>query len=216
MTETHTNTGKAAADSVKHAPHPEDEAARRQLATALRRLRHERGMSLAAAAEASGLSRSFIALVEDGRTEIAVSRLIRLAGAYGVFAADLLTSMHSVKEPEFVHRSDGFRIPSSAPAADVRYLATASWPIQPFLVTLAPAARQEGLSHAGTEFVHGIEGTMTMIVDGARYEVAPGDTLVIPDQVGHAYLNETSVAARVIGGVQRPAETPPGAPLQGP
>ncbi len=177
------NTGKAAAGTVKHAPHPEDEAARRQLATALRRLRRERGMSLAAAAEASGLSRSFI--------------------------------VYSAKEPEFVHRSGGYRIPSSVPGADVRYLATASWPIQPFLVTLPPAARLEGLSHAGTEFVHGIEGTMTMIVDGARYELTPGDTLVIPDQVEHTYLNETSAAARVIGGVQRPAETSPGTPLQG-
>lgn len=173
-------------------------------------------MSLAAAAEASGLSRSFISLVEDGRSEIAVSRLIRLAGAYGVFAADLLTGVYSAKEPEFVHRSDGYRIPSSMPGAEVQYLATASWPIQPFLVTLAPSARLEGLAHAGTEFVHGIEGSMTMIVDGARYDVTPGDTLVIPEQVEHAYLNETSAAARVIGGVQRPAETSPGAPLQGP
>lgn len=187
----------------KRITHPADEAARHQVAEALRQLRRQRGMSLSAAAKASGLSRSFIAMVENGSTEIAVSRLIRLAGAYGVFAADLLTGVHSTKAPEFVKESDAYTIPSSAPGAEVRYLSTASWPIQPFVVTLAPGARVEGLSHAGAEFIHGLEGTMTMLVNGERYELNPGDTLVIPEQVEHAYLNETKTTARIVGGAER-------------
>lgn len=203
VTKDQTGTNNDRSRGGKRITHPADEAARHQVAEALRRLRRQRGMSLSAAAQASGLSRSFIAMVENGSTEIAVSRLIRLAGAYGVFAADLLTGVHSTKAPEFVGEADAYVVPSSAPGADVRYLSTASWPIQPFLVTLAPGGRLEGLAHAGAEFIHGLEGTTTMLVNGERFELNPGDTLVIPERVEHAYLNETDATVRIVGGAER-------------
>jgi gentisate 1,2-dioxygenase len=111
--------------------------------------------------------------------------------------------VHSTKAAEFVKESDAYLVPSSAPGAEVRYLSTASWPIQPFVVTLAPGARVDDLSHAGAEFIHGLEGTMTMLVNGERYEISSGDTLVIPEHVEHAYLNETSSIARIVGGAER-------------
>lgn len=172
---------------------------------ALRKLRNERGMSLAAAAEASGLSRSFIAMVESGTTEIAVSRLIRLAQAYGAFAADLLTDVHSTIEPELVAQADTYRVPTSGPLVEVEYLASASWPIQPFAVTLAPGGRLEGLAHSGTEFVHCVEGEVRMRIEAAEYDLRPGDTIVIPEYAEHTYANETSTRARIVGGVERQA-----------
>ena len=183
----------------------DDELPRRRLGAALRALRQERGMSLTAAAEASGLSRSFISMVENGTTEIAVSRLIRLAGAYGAFAADLLTSVHATTDPEFVSLDGAFEAPAPPPGIELRYLASASWRIQPFMVVLQPGARLDRLSHAGTEFVHCVEGTVRMTVAGQSYDLSEGDTLVIPEHAEHAYANETGSTARIVGGVERPA-----------
>ncbi len=203
MSKQQPETNNDDARAGKRITHPQDEAARRKIAAALRDLRRQRGMSLSAAAQASGLSRSFIAMVENGSTEIAVSRLIRLAGAYGVFAAELLTEVHSTKAPEFVGEAGTYVVPSSPPGVEVRYLSTASWPIQPFVVTLAPGGRLDGLAHAGAEFIHGLEGTTTMLVNGDRFELNPGDTLVIPEEVEHSYLNETDATSRIVGGAQR-------------
>lgn len=184
-----------------------DERPRRRLGAALRQLRRDRGLSLTAAAEASGLSRSFIAMVESGSTEIAVSRLIRLAGAYGAFAADLLTEIHSTAEPEVVRSGETYEAPTSPPSVTIEYLASASWTIQPFIVSILPGGRLAGLCHAGTEFVHCVEGEMRMSVGDEKFDLAPGDTLVIPEHVEHAYANEGDGQARVVGGVERPASS---------
>lgn len=189
------------------APSSSDAIPRQRLGAALRALRNERQMSLTEAAEASGLSRSFISMVENGTTEIAVSRLIRLAGAYGAFAADLLTGVHTTAAPEFVTLEEAPRLPSSSTGVEVQYLASASWSVQPFHVTLQPGSRLEGLSHAGTEFVHGLKGSVRMTVAGETFTLTEGDTLMIPEHAEHGYANDTDAEARILGGVERPPRT---------
>ena len=56
----------------------------------LRQLRTTRGLSLAEVAEATGISPSFLSVVENGQSDITVSRLMRLVHWYGVSIADLL------------------------------------------------------------------------------------------------------------------------------
>jgi transcriptional regulator with XRE-family HTH domain len=56
----------------------------------LRQLRSSRGLSLAEVADATGISPSFLSIVENGQSDITVSRLMRLVHWYGVSIADLL------------------------------------------------------------------------------------------------------------------------------
>lgn len=160
-------------------------------------------MSLEVAGRASGLSRSFISMVENGTTGIEVSRLIRLANTYGVLVADLIAGAQSIVRPEFVPRDAGHHVPQSPPDVDVEYLGSPSWPLQPFRVRLAPGARLESLEHPGAEFIHCVEGTPTLFADGERYEMGPGDTIIIPDHTEHTYRNDRDVPARLIGCVER-------------
>lgn len=160
-------------------------------------------MSLEVAGRASGLSRSFISLVENGTTGIEVSRLIRLANTYGVLVADLIAGAQSIVRPEFVPRDAGHRVPKSAPGVEVEYLGSPSWPLQPFRVRLAPGARLESLKHPGAESIHCVEGTPTLVAEGERFEMSPGDTIIIPDHVDHTYRNEGDVSALIIGCVER-------------
>ena len=56
----------------------------------LRRLRNERGLSLADVARATGLSASSLSLAETGKSDIAFGRLKRLIDFYGIRFSDLV------------------------------------------------------------------------------------------------------------------------------
>jgi DNA-binding Xre family transcriptional regulator len=55
---------------------------RQSLALTLRRLRAERGLSQSDLARVTGISSSFLSLVEQGRSDITIGRLLRLAEFY--------------------------------------------------------------------------------------------------------------------------------------
>ena len=61
-----------------------------ELGVRLRAIRTARGHSLAAVAEGTGISTSFLSLVENGRNDITFGRLRRLIDFYDVTLADLL------------------------------------------------------------------------------------------------------------------------------
>jgi transcriptional regulator with XRE-family HTH domain len=61
-----------------------------ELGARLRAIRTDRGLALSAVAEATGISTSFLSLVETGKNDITFGRLRRLIGFYGVTLADLL------------------------------------------------------------------------------------------------------------------------------
>ena len=78
-----------------------------ELAARLKQLRAEHGLSLAQLARATGISSSFLSLIEQAQSDITIGRLARLAEFYDVELADLLNG------------------PPTAPADHVRILRTA-------------------------------------------------------------------------------------------
>lgn len=159
-------------------------------------------MSLREAASRAGLSASFIGLVERGETEIAISRLIRLADAYGAVVAELLADVHEPRV-EFVSAQQALQVDTHVVGVEILYLASPSWSMEPFLVRLEPEARLTGLSHASEEFIHCTDGHPTLVVAQLEFVMLPGDTLCIPPMAEHAYLNDSSARAVLIGAVQR-------------
>lgn len=174
----------------------------RTIGERLRQLRVANGMSLRDAAAAADLSPSFISLVERGETEIAISRLIRLADSYGIVVADLLDNVH---EPaiEFVPAGEAHEIPRAGDDVVVAYLSSPSWSMQPFLVKLHSGARLESLAHNVEEFLYCIEGRPQMTVAGDVRDMAPGDTLFLPAHVEHSYANPGKEPAVLIGAIRR-------------
>ena len=59
------------------------------LGGALRALRLQRRASLVEVASATGISKSFLSLVENDRSDITIGRLLRLVNYYGADMADL-------------------------------------------------------------------------------------------------------------------------------
>jgi transcriptional regulator with XRE-family HTH domain len=174
-------------------------------------LRGQAELSLRDAAATSGLSPTFISLVERGMTEIGLSRLISLADAYGATIPDLLSEIHSPDTVELVPADKGFRAPRSSGEPLTTYLSSPSWRLQPFRIELHAGARMEPVSHAGEEFVHCVEGNVVMVIDDERYELACGDSLTLPPYAVHSYDNPHPEPATCVGAVlpaNRPAPRP--------
>jgi transcriptional regulator with XRE-family HTH domain len=62
-----------------------------ELGRKLRALRRERGLTLNDLERETGISRSFLGLVEQGRSDISISRLLTLSRTYGITVDELAT-----------------------------------------------------------------------------------------------------------------------------
>jgi len=182
----------------------------RRIGSRLKALRKQRGFTLREVAERAGLSASFVSMVENGRTEIAISRLVRLTGVCGASVADVLSETHEPRV-EYVPLGAALRVPVRSPGVDLRYLASPSWEMEPFLLRLSPNGRLEGLQHPTQEVLYCIEGSPTVIVDEHEYHLSPTDTLFVPESAEHGYHNVGTGDAVLLGVVR--TNTDSGTPL---
>jgi quercetin dioxygenase-like cupin family protein len=176
---------------------------RHALGTHLRALRQRSGKSLRVAASLAGMSPTFVSLVERGRTEIALSRLVRLADVYDANVADLLAEIER-PSVEFVPAAAALAAPRSSGDPKLVYLTSPSWRLQPFRIEIEPGETLESLAHAGEEFAHCTSGVVEMTVDGQTWALHAGDTIVVPPHAPHAYRNRGDVTGVVVGAVSRP------------
>ncbi len=138
-----------------------------RLGRVLRELREPRGHTLAAVARGTGISTSFLSLVEKGRSDISLGRLYRLLRFYGV-SLDEFFSEERVPRPEVIRRGqarrfelpeEGFQMFLQAP--DTRRL------MMPVLALHDPGkALSDVPPHDGEVFLYILEGTLMVERDG--------------------------------------------------
>lgn len=176
---------------------------RKLLGHRLRDMRTRRGLTIAEVASATKMSRSFLALLERGGTEVAVSRLMRIADFFGVWLGDLLGLPSPVIE--VVPAAQARRMLSHAPGVDLRVLTISSASsIQPFVLRMEPGSEHRGLPHQGQlQFTHCLNGAVTLEVAGGSYALASGDTIYFPSRFAHVYRNGGPLEAVVVGAVVR-------------
>jgi transcriptional regulator with XRE-family HTH domain len=172
----------------------------RRLGLRLRAIRQAGGHSLAQVAEATGISRSFLSLVENGKNDLTVARLVRLVSFYGITVADLLDDAGS-KRPEIVRRDDQHRIPSRSEKMDL-YLLVHHGPrtMTPVLATYAPGGgTHEYLSYDSDQFDYVLEGTLAVLFeDEEPILLNEGDCAYYTARRRHKYRNAGERQARVL------------------
>jgi transcriptional regulator with XRE-family HTH domain len=130
---------------------------REMLGRQLRSLRAARGLSLAQLAEATGISPSFLSLVESGKSDITISRLVRLADYFEVELADLVRSRTTRHPLEVFEVGAGSLIASPSEGVEVRLLGQSHWGLSPCMVEYAPGGGVEVSavrSDAGEALMH--------------------------------------------------------------
>ena len=173
---------KAAVDTPRYQP---------VLGDRLRALRTARSLSLAEVAELTDISKSFLALVESGRSDISISRLLRLADFYEVNCVELLPDVDA-DAPTIVRRDQRKVAALGATAAKAELLASdAVGGLTGMLTELGPdEMASEFRSHPGTEVVYVIAGQLTLeFSDGRTSALASGDSACFAADRRHRYRN---------------------------
>jgi transcriptional regulator with XRE-family HTH domain len=159
-------------------------------------LRHARGQTQDGLARTSGVPRSTVANLESGEGNPSLAVLVKVAGALGVPIDELLASPRAR-----VRTWKGSEVPVRALGRGVSLRPLVPEPVPEEMLTLMDfeaRGSMRGTPHLpGTrEFFTCLDGSVTIFVAGARYDLAPGDVLGFPGNVPHSYQNDGGGPAR--------------------
>jgi transcriptional regulator with XRE-family HTH domain len=163
----------------------------------IRAHREARGLSLTAAAQRAGVSKTSLATIEAGSGNPSLDTLARIAGALDVPVAALLAGEQPVLS-QLVRRGDGEWMTFES-GIDGRILHVDGRDRRSELLELRLPARQRYVSepHApGTEeLVICLEGALAVGPEGAEQRLEPGDALRFAGDVRHSYRAEAHCRA---------------------
>jgi transcriptional regulator with XRE-family HTH domain len=166
----------------------------------LRQLRQERGRSMRSLARLSGLSTNALSMIERGRTSPSVSTLYKIADALEV----PITAFFRQEPPkqEIVFRQANERRRVVIPRGVWEGLGGEAFTgrVEPFMLTLQAGASSGpfGMLHSGSEFVICLGGQVEYEVEGQRFTLNPGDSLIFAAQLRHRWRNASSTPATVL------------------
>jgi transcriptional regulator with XRE-family HTH domain len=169
------------------------------LAEGLRALRLSKGLSLKEVALATDISTSFLSLVENGKSDITIGRLVRVVNLYGVTLTDLIPPRPDDSEPEITRVDERRLISHSSPAEGIDiYLVTPDTDrtMMPMELEFDPgAALAEYGRHKGEEWVYVVEGRLRLTLDGAEPSLLEqGDSAYYPADRPHLFANDDPAA----------------------
>jgi transcriptional regulator with XRE-family HTH domain len=164
------------------------------LGTRLRTLRTERGLSLSQLEQATAISSSFLSLVESGKSDITISRLVRLADFFDVELNDLVEGSRVDRRPlEVIRDGEGSVLASHAEGVVARFLGHQRWQLSPRISEFEPggvfdvaegeqAARE--MFHHRELFLYVVAGTFEITAHTAEpVKVSRGDAVLVRDGV---------------------------------
>ena len=171
-----------------------------RLGTRLREIRAGRGESLTTVGKATGISTSFLSLLEQGRTDVSLGRLMPLVDYYGLSLAELLATEASVGDA-VVRSADRQPLFSVAQGIDV-YLAAPDHkrPFTPLVVEYAAGAVMDTWSeHDGEEFVFVLDGALAIeFRTSDDLTLATGDSVFFNSRRPHKIVAAGTKRARAL------------------
>lgn len=178
-------------------------------AAALKKIRTEKGWTLADVSKLTNYPVSSLSKIENGRTELTIEKLSRITLALGVNMVDLFgipshsENKISTSRRRSITRADQGKIVSSK-SGKYTYLAIDLLEKlnTPIVAEITARSLEEfgGLhSHAGEEFVYVLSGELILYTDTyspAHLEV--GDSMYFDSSMGHAYINGGDTPCRIL------------------
>jgi DNA-binding transcriptional MerR regulator len=155
----------------------------------LRALRLRDGLSLRQAGVRTGLSASFISLIERGLANPSIAVLQKLTASYGTSIAELMSGPRRSSE-KLVRRANR-QVSGTAAGIQLEQLTFGDRMMEVHVFTVEPGAgSQESYQHAGEEFMFLLEGALDVWLDGIeRFRLEPGDLLYFESNQAHQWTN---------------------------
>lgn len=166
----------------------------------LRELRVERRISLRELGRLSGISVNALSLIERGLTSPSVSTLYRLVDALGVPITAIFRAEPQREEIVFLPASERTQVPF--PLGVWEGLGGESFVgrLQPFMLTLESGADSgsQVIVHTGHEFIICLQGLLEYTVEGTKYILGQGDSLLFAARLRHCWKNPGNTVTKAI------------------
>ena len=168
------------------------------VARQIRILRKRRNLSQQALAEASGLSRNTLSLLERGQTSPTVSTLKRIASALDVG----INAFFSPSDDEkIIYTKSEQRLNLQLAQGLMADLGVGMHDqlVTPLILQLSPGARSgPALYHDGQDFVYCIRGEILYTVNGKAFMLESGDSLFFDAHLDHRFQNTSTEGSEIL------------------
>lgn len=156
----------------------------------LRKLRKIRALKLQDLARGTGLSTSFLSMVETGKSDISLAKLQRIVQFYGITIGSLLDGDSA--DRVVTRASDRTLLDSPAEGVTTQLMVPdLNRRIEALLMTFEPNADYEGpLRHDGEEVIFIVKGSLELTLDeNERHVLNEGDTASYSSTRKHKFRN---------------------------
>ncbi|NDK90584.1 helix-turn-helix transcriptional regulator [Gordonia desulfuricans] len=161
------------------------------IATNVRRLRLQEGLTVGDMAARVGISKAMLSKIENAQTSCSLSTLARLATAFDVSVTSLFRGADVERSAVYVKSGEGARIvrAGSKEGHDYELLGSLRGEhkrLECLLVTLTEdSVTQPLFQHPGTEFIYMLSGVMEYAHSRTVYRLAPGDAMQLDGEGPH-------------------------------
>ena len=171
------------AGTIKHPAHSGTAA----IGPRLRRLRTQRGLSLAEVAAAAEISIGFLSALERSQMSASVGTLRRLARYY---RTNILDFFDATEMNTRLVRPPKRKVLDAGPGVRMELLAWGNKVMEPHLFRIAPQAGSgESYTHEGEEFLFVLRGELQIALDGEEYHLKRGDSFYFESATPHHWKN---------------------------
>lgn len=170
----------------------------RLLGARLKKLREMRGLSLQDVARETELSQSFLSMLERGKTDLSLSRFIRLLEFYELQPSDVIMGVFQQQHAPGIRWIDDARLVDRGPG--IRYLIIREERPQMVFAELEPESRfLDPRAHDGEDHWIVLRGTVVLHYGLAEFEIAERRIVRFSATIPHSFSNQSAERAEILG-----------------
>jgi len=176
-----------------------------EIAQRIRRIRQNKGWSLAKLAEKTGFTKSYLSQIENGKKEPPISTLTRIAHAFEEDVISLITGekLKVDNEPFIIVRANERKVVTRQGVASAYTYESLNYKkkdrlMHAYILTSGFKFPEEPLVHEGEEFVYMLEGKQEVFYDGKTYIVGQGDCFYFESNRPHYGRSIGDIPAKFI------------------
>lgn len=153
-----------------------------------RKLRLQRGESLATVAQSVGVSIGFLSNLERSQSGASIGMMRKLAQYYGLNILDFFNPIESIGP---LVRPQDRKTLEAGPGVQMELLASGKIIMEPHLFRVAPGAGSgdDTYSHEGEEFLYVVQGRLQITLQDDEYQLRAGDSFYFGSRTPHRWYN---------------------------